>query len=64
MVASTRLRISLLVTLWVTVPTLAGEVSLSLPKGAKSGSKLRLRGKGVPKGENAGDLLPAGASSS
>ena len=41
----------------VAVPTLDGEVSLTIPKGAKSGSKLRLRGKGVPKGEGAGDLF-------
>ena len=39
------------------VPTLAGEVSLSLPRGAKSGAKLRLRGKGVPRSEGAGDLI-------
>jgi len=41
----------------VGVPTLDGEVSLSVPKGAKSGSKLRLRGKGVPKSDGAGDLI-------
>jgi curved DNA-binding protein len=42
----------------VAVPTLDGEVSLSIPKGAKSGSKLRLRGKGVPKADgSAGDLI-------
>lgn len=41
----------------VAVPTLDGEVSLSIPKGAKSGSKLRLRGKGVPKADGAGDLI-------
>jgi curved DNA-binding protein len=41
----------------VAVPTLDGEVSLSVPKGAKSGSKLRLRGKGVPKSDGAGDLI-------
>lgn len=39
------------------VPTLDGEVTLSLPRGAKSGAKLRLRGKGVPRGEGAGDLI-------
>jgi DnaJ-class molecular chaperone len=39
------------------VPTLEGEVSLTLPKGAKSGAKLRLRGKGVPKADGAGDLI-------
>jgi curved DNA-binding protein len=42
----------------VAVPTLDGEVSLSIPKSAKSGSKLRLRGKGVPKSDaSAGDLI-------
>lgn len=41
----------------IPVPTPAGEVSLNLPKGAKSGAKLRLRGKGIPKGETAGDLI-------
>ena len=41
----------------IPVPTPAGEVSLTLPKGAKSGAKLRLRGKGIPKGENPGDLI-------
>jgi DnaJ-class molecular chaperone len=41
----------------VGVPTLDGEVSLSLPRGAKSGAKLRLRGKGVPRSEGAGDLI-------
>jgi curved DNA-binding protein len=42
----------------VTVPTLDGEVSLTIPKAAKSGSKLRLRGKGVPKAEgSSGDLI-------
>jgi curved DNA-binding protein len=41
----------------VVVRTLGGEVSLTVPKGAKSGSKLRLRGKGVPKSDGAGDLI-------
>jgi DnaJ-class molecular chaperone len=41
----------------VPVPTLDGDVSLALPRGAKSGSKLRLRGKGVPRAEGAGDLI-------
>jgi curved DNA-binding protein len=41
----------------VTVPTLDGGVSLTVPKGAKSGNKLRLRGKGVPKSDGAGDLI-------
>lgn len=41
----------------VSVPTLDGEVSLTLPRGAKSGAKLRLRGKGVPKTDGAGDMI-------
>jgi curved DNA-binding protein len=41
----------------VPVPTLDGEVSLALPRGAKSGAKLRLRGKGVPRADGAGDLI-------
>lgn len=42
----------------VSVPTLDGEVSLTIPKGAKSGSKLRLRGKGAPKPDGTnGDLI-------
>jgi curved DNA-binding protein len=41
----------------VAVPTLDGEVSLTLPKGSKNGAKLRLRGKGVAKGDAVGDLI-------
>lgn len=42
----------------INVPTLEGDVSLTLPKGTKSGAKLRLRGKGVSKAEGAaGDLI-------
>jgi curved DNA-binding protein len=42
----------------VEVPTLAGRVTLSVPPGTDGGSKLRLRGKGVPhpSGRGAGDL--------
>jgi DnaJ-class molecular chaperone len=42
----------------VEVPTLAGRVTLSIPPGTDGGSKLRLRGKGVPNpsGRGAGDL--------
>ncbi len=42
----------------VEVPTLAGRVTLSIPPGTDGGSKLRLRGKGVPdpSGRGAGDL--------
>lgn len=39
------------------VPTPSGEVKLKIPAGSQSGSKLRLRGKGVArKGKGAGDL--------
>ena len=41
------------------VPTLDGKVMLRVPPGTDSGSKLRLRGKGIPgsrPGEPAGDL--------
>jgi curved DNA-binding protein len=41
----------------VSVPTLDGEVSLTVPKGSRSGRKLRLRGKGAPKAGGAGDLI-------
>jgi curved DNA-binding protein len=41
----------------ISVPTLDGEVSLTLPRGAKSGAKLRLRGKGVTRGESTGDMI-------
>lgn len=41
----------------VQVPTIEGSVALRIPKGAKSGSKLRLRGKGIRRGEDVGDLI-------
>ena len=42
----------------VTLDTLAGQVTVTIPPGSQSGRKLRLRGKGMPKraGES-GDLL-------
>ena len=41
----------------VEVPTLDGAVSMKVPAGARSGQKLRLAGKGLPKpGGGAGDL--------
>lgn len=54
----------------VQVPTPEGPVTMQLPKGVRSGAKLRLRGRGVRRGaEAAGDLfaiiqivLPAGAA--
>ena len=40
----------------ITVPTIDGKVSLSVPSGASSGTKLRLKGKGVAiKGKAVGD---------
>jgi curved DNA-binding protein len=38
----------------VKVPTLAGTVEMSIPAGAQSGQKLRLRGRGLP-GQPPGD---------
>jgi len=38
----------------VKVPTLGGTVDLSIPAGARSGQKLRLKGRGLP-GKNPGD---------
>jgi len=32
----------------ITVPTLAGKISLTIPSGAKSGQKMRLKGRGLP----------------
>jgi curved DNA-binding protein len=52
----------------VTVPTLGGSVELTIPPGAGSGQKLRLRGRGLP-GSPAGDqfvtlkMVTPGASS-
>jgi curved DNA-binding protein len=40
----------------VKVPTLGGSVDLTVPAGAQSGQKLRLRGRGIP-GSPAGDLF-------
>lgn len=43
----------------IEIPTLDGRVQLRIPAGTDGGSKLRLRGKGVPGrgGQNAGDLF-------
>ncbi len=40
----------------VTVPTLDGQVAVKIPKGANSGTTLRLKGKGIG-GGSAGDML-------
>lgn len=40
----------------ITVPTIEGPVSMTVPAGANSGTRLRLRGRGIaPKGGTAGD---------
>jgi DnaJ-class molecular chaperone len=40
----------------ITVPTIDGPVSMTVPAGSNTGSKLRLRGRGIaPKGGTAGD---------
>lgn len=42
----------------ITVPTLDGQVAVKVPKGANTGTTLRLKGKGVPFGKNnAGDMF-------
>ena len=44
----------------VDVPTMDGDVTLTVPPGTLSGGKLRLKGKGMPSGKSgdaAGDLL-------
>lgn len=41
----------------VKVPTLSGEVTLTIPKGSNSGQTLRLRGKGVRGDKGRGDQL-------
>jgi DnaJ-class molecular chaperone len=43
----------------VEVPTIDGRVALSIPKGASSGQVLRLRGRGVKRGDKRGDQLVA-----
>jgi curved DNA-binding protein len=40
----------------ITVPTAGGDVTLSVPPRTQSGRTLRLRGKGVTRGSEAGDL--------
>ena len=39
----------------VTVPTVTGPVTMTIPKGSDSGSQLRLRGKGIQRKPGAGD---------
>ena len=40
----------------ITVPTLAGKISLTIPTSAKSGQKMRLKGRGLPD-KQAGDQI-------
>jgi len=40
----------------ITVPTLAGKINLTIPANARSGQKLRLKGRGLP-GKQAGDQI-------
>ena len=40
----------------LSIPTVDGAVSLTIPKNSSSGKKLRLKGKGVRQGSRAGDL--------
>jgi len=41
----------------VDVPTVHGPVSMTIPKGASSGQRLRLKGKGITRGKTAGDQM-------
>lgn len=41
----------------VTVPTVDGKVTLTIPPGSNSGTVLRLKGKGAPSGKTRGDQL-------
>ncbi|HWD59965.1 MAG TPA: J domain-containing protein [Stellaceae bacterium] len=46
----------------ITVPTVTGPVTMTIPKGSDSGTQLRLRGKGIPRrggpsGSNGGDQI-------
>lgn len=41
----------------INVPTLEGNVLMKIPSGVSTGSKLRLKGKGLGKGENRGNLI-------
>ncbi len=41
----------------VSVPTVTGPVTMSIPKGSDTGRQLRLRGKGIQKKKNPGDEI-------
>ncbi|MEE4279822.1 MAG: DnaJ C-terminal domain-containing protein [Halieaceae bacterium] len=40
----------------VTVPTLDGKINLTIPPGSQAGQKLRIKGKGLVRGQTRGDL--------
>src|SRR5690606_37868808 len=40
----------------LTIPTLGGKISLSVPQNSQSGQRLRIKGKGLRKRSGAGDL--------
>ena len=41
----------------VSVPTVTGPVTMTIPKGSDTGRQLRLRGKGIQKTSNPGDEI-------
>ena len=41
----------------IDVPTISGPVSMTIPQGASSGQRLRLKGKGIKRGKTAGDQM-------
>jgi curved DNA-binding protein len=41
----------------ISVPTLEGEVNIKIPPGTTTGTKLRLRGRGLRAKDSAGDLI-------
>ena len=41
----------------VEVPTISGPLSMTVPKGASSGQRMRLKGKGITRGKTAGDQV-------
>lgn len=45
---------------WVSVPTLSGQSRMTIPEGTRSGTRLRIKGGGVPRPDGApGDLIVA-----
>ncbi|MBF0094987.1 MAG: DnaJ domain-containing protein [Alphaproteobacteria bacterium] len=41
----------------ITIPTVDGKVTVTVPKGSNTGTTLRLKGKGIPHGEARGDQM-------